>query len=571
MYRALMVTSLACALAAPPAVARAEFPQSPGSLGGVFADIRTTAPIVVTTTPRAVSPLEATLLNQLEAARHSGDRAAVRTWQGALDALYSTGPVDIDTTTASVQNQEIFAGGEQDADGRWTGDVRITLSDIDSYQPAMVAAPSGILYAAVEQADGWIYVYRSADGGASWAWIRGFKSADTSYNPALTYAETAPDDNWAFVAYEGLAADSTKSVWVYRFDPESSDPGTFHMLASNIVATPDICPRICTDTALYSYYYVYVTYAVSAIDYFPAMFTRSTDFGVTWTTPQNVTGGAENSQNLTRPDITYGSAGLFIAFEKLGWTGSTWDVQPWVTNSINYGSAWSTPTQLLDAGPSFHPSVASAVGNDAVLVAYTRDYSTDTDVHYAYSLDGGTMYNLGYALPWTFDDEDDVDLAVSPAPGRFHAAYRHVNDIWVTHSDTGTPGTWAPTVLANDTGTASVNYPLPSICTDPTKTVAYQACVAWTDFRAPYYGAYFDWAGRCTGDLNCDGLVDFGDINPFVLYMSNLPAWQAANPTCAPANGDINGDGTYGQASFGDINPFVAIMQQCGPQACVCP
>ena len=29
---------------------------------------------------------------------------------------------------------------------------------------------------------------------------------------------------------------------------------------------------------------------------------------------------------------------------------------------------------------------------------------------------------------------------------------------------------------------------------------------------------------------------------------------------CPPENGDINGDGTYGQGSFGDINPFVTLL-----------
>jgi hypothetical protein len=66
------------------------------------------------------------------------------------------------------------------------------------------------------------------------------------------------------------------------------------------------------------------------------------------------------------------------------------------------------------------------------------------------------------------------------------------------------------------------------------------------------------------GDLNCDGSVDFGDINPFVLYLSNFAAWQTAFPGCNPVNGDINGDGTYGQASFGDINPFVALLSGGG-------
>jgi hypothetical protein len=60
------------------------------------------------------------------------------------------------------------------------------------------------------------------------------------------------------------------------------------------------------------------------------------------------------------------------------------------------------------------------------------------------------------------------------------------------------------------------------------------------------------------GDLNCDGSVDFGDINPFVLYLSNFAAWQAAYSNCPAANGDINGDGLY--PDFGDINPFVALL-----------
>ena len=57
--------------------------------------------------------------------------------------------------------------------------------------------------------------------------------------------------------------------------------------------------------------------------------------------------------------------------------------------------------------------------------------------------------------------------------------------------------------------------------------------------------------------MNCDGVVDFGDINPFVLLLSNPAAWQAAYPGCPAANGDIDGDGVVG---FGDINPFVALL-----------
>jgi hypothetical protein len=65
----------------------------------------------------------------------------------------------------------------------------------------------------------------------------------------------------------------------------------------------------------------------------------------------------------------------------------------------------------------------------------------------------------------------------------------------------------------------------------------------------------------CTGDLNCDGQVDFEDINPFVLRLSNPAAYAAQYPDCPDANGDINGDGEVG---FTDINPFVALLSGGG-------
>jgi hypothetical protein len=80
-------------------------------------------------------------------------------------------------------------------------------------------------------------------------------------------------------------------------------------------------------------------------------------------------------------------------------------------------------------------------------------------------------------------------------------------------------------------------------------------------------GAFFAGDGPpiCPGDLNCDGQVDFGDINPFVLYLSNYSAWLMLYPGCHPFNGDVNGDGIYGQGSFADINPFVALLSSGDP------
>jgi hypothetical protein len=61
------------------------------------------------------------------------------------------------------------------------------------------------------------------------------------------------------------------------------------------------------------------------------------------------------------------------------------------------------------------------------------------------------------------------------------------------------------------------------------------------------------------GDLNCDGIIDFDDINPFVLALSDPQAYHAAYPNCDFHNGDCNDDGLV---DFDDINPFVGLLSQ---------
>jgi len=80
--------------------------------------------------------------------------------------------------------------------------------------------------------------------------------------------------------------------------------------------------------------------------------------------------------------------------------------------------------------------------------------------------------------------------------------------------------------------------------------------------------------GICRGDLSGDGLVDFGDINPFVLRLSNAQMYHEYYPCVPDENGDINADGAV---DFGDINPFVACLCNhplpivCGVHDCTPP
>ena len=59
------------------------------------------------------------------------------------------------------------------------------------------------------------------------------------------------------------------------------------------------------------------------------------------------------------------------------------------------------------------------------------------------------------------------------------------------------------------------------------------------------------------GDMDCDGDVDFDDINPFVIALSGQQAYEMLYPDCQWLNADCDADG---DVDFDDINPFVTLL-----------
>jgi hypothetical protein len=59
------------------------------------------------------------------------------------------------------------------------------------------------------------------------------------------------------------------------------------------------------------------------------------------------------------------------------------------------------------------------------------------------------------------------------------------------------------------------------------------------------------------GDANCDGQVDFFDIDPFLLALFDLPAWQATHCGGDTDTADLDDSGGV---DFFDIDPFLAAL-----------
>ena len=71
-------------------------------------------------------------------------------------------------------------------------------------------------------------------------------------------------------------------------------------------------------------------------------------------------------------------------------------------------------------------------------------------------------------------------------------------------------------------------------------------------------GMYYDDASlMIPGDLNCDGVVNPFDIDPFILALTDPAAYAAAFPACLYLNADANADGIV---SPFDIDPFIALL-----------
>ncbi len=91
---------------------------------------------------------------------------------------------------------------------------------------------------------------------------------------------------------------------------------------------------------------------------------------------------------------------------------------------------------------------------------------------------------------------------------------------------------------------------------------------ALLDYTTPGYHNYKGaCAPGCPGDGNCDGQVNWRDIDFFVAAQNdNVSAWQAmfapGAPTCPFTNNDTNDDGAV---NWRDIDPFVAVQNTTCP------
>jgi hypothetical protein len=71
------------------------------------------------------------------------------------------------------------------------------------------------------------------------------------------------------------------------------------------------------------------------------------------------------------------------------------------------------------------------------------------------------------------------------------------------------------------------------------------------------YGMCDPCPDQALGDANCDGAVDFADIQPFILALTQPALWQARSGCERTCVADMNMDGVV---DTGDIDTFTAVL-----------
>jgi len=232
-----------------------------------------------------------------------------------------------------------------------------------------------------------------------------------------------------------------------------------------------------------------------------------------------------------------------------------------VSYPLDSDPGWPVQGQWAFGQPTGGGGLAHGNPDPSSGATGTNVYGVNLNGDYATTIGGPWYVTLG---PVDLSDHSHTKLGFQRWLNSDYQPYAYAT---VDVSNNGT--TWTPvwsngTIVTTDSAWSLKEY-------DLSATADHQATVyvRWGYRIGSGAYAYSGWniddiqiSGIPTtqvilGDVNCDGVVGFGDINPFVLLLTNPTLWQSTYSGCNPLNGDISGNGSVG---FEDINPFVTLL-----------
>jgi hypothetical protein len=225
--------------------------------------------------------------------------------------------------------------------------------------------------------------------------------------------------------------------------------------------------------------------------------------------------------------------------------------------------AWEEATNVPFDGS--HNRTAISAWDDHIICAHELQMTNGQGIRYFITHDGGTTWDYYNYIAEPQAGEGPYQMADVTARGGEGTAivFTHEtgepDDVLIRYRRDYAPGVWQRALRVNNNDVSTGTWT--SINWTPRDTTSNNELSYGLIY---FYGStpYYNRSQRLTGDMNCDGIVDFRDINPFVLGLSDPSGYAAVFPDCDIRNGDCNGDAAV---DFKDINPFVAILAGGAP------
>ncbi|TWT44254.1 hypothetical protein RAS1_06640 [Phycisphaerae bacterium RAS1] len=212
-------------------------------------------------------------------------------------------------------------------------------------------------------------------------------------------------------------------------------------------------------------------------------------------------------------------------------------------NAVWYGNVHFTPDGLMSVQPAFNwqvdtpdlpPPLDAAACGGFVVAAFK-----------VYADQAGTQELCQYRLEHEYAFDQDPESHTFTLTSRESATTLYIGDLHFGHSH----------------GLLDENelWGFENWLTSPQGIVELppqEQTVTLLDWNTllPYPPYICVGPGAGSADLNCDGVANILDINPFILALSSPAMYQQQYPLCEITHGDMNGDG---EVNILDINGFV--------------
>jgi hypothetical protein len=215
---------------------------------------------------------------------------------------------------------------------------------------------------------------------------------------------------------------------------------------------------------------------------------------------------------------------------------------------------------------AFVGCVDSTVANNTLVTPHNWIFrilqETTSAGGYSFLLCGDNRFHNNVVYCQRSDLSTYVNVGPNTAPGTFDIDH----NLWYAYDN---PAASTPTLPVPETAGMYGQNPLLANPGAGNYRIAAGSPAAGSGAAPAWVSA--DFLGTCyrdppargafelpmPGDANCDGAIDFFDIDPFVAAIFDPAAYADANPGCALEHADVNGDANV---NFFDIDGFLACL-----------